>query len=225
MTKEHERQSFWTGYYARQRTTALPAVPSQFAAFVVQELPRDVTIIDFGCGNARDSLFFATYGFDVLGIDASPEAVGLGRDKARAMGLGNAHFLVGDVGGDSVYDHLGSLSQRRLCVYARFFLHAITQAEQDHFLQSLTAILKPGDMMAFEYRTTRDADVKKVADPNYRRFQKAADLNQTLSDCGFSQLYANEGTGLAKYKTEDAVVARCIVEKTKQAVMSLKHVA
>lgn len=53
---------------------------------MANELDRSTTIIDVGCGNARDSLFFEKYGYNTIGLDASDTAITLAR--AKGIGLG-----------------------------------------------------------------------------------------------------------------------------------------
>ena len=65
-----EKGEYWNKYYASREVLKLSA-PSQFAAFVAQEAGDAHLIIEVGCGNGRDSLFFARHGFQVVAIDGS----------------------------------------------------------------------------------------------------------------------------------------------------------
>jgi len=56
--------------------------------------PRSV--LDFGCGVGWTSLFLARAGYDVLGVDISPEAIAAARTAAREAGLGRAAFAAAD---------------------------------------------------------------------------------------------------------------------------------
>jgi hypothetical protein len=116
-------------------------------------------------------------------------------------------------GGPEIYDAITRHSDKKICVYARFFLHAINDAEQTHFFEQLAAHLKAGDMLAFEYRNENDQGIAKIADPHYRRYQPSAQVNAHLEALGFETLYAIDGKGFAKYKTEDADVSRGIFKK------------
>jgi len=64
---------------------------------LARSLPRSPrTLVDLGCGEGRDSIFFARHGFQVLGVDIS--SVGIRKAEHRASRLGvNARFLVGDM--------------------------------------------------------------------------------------------------------------------------------
>jgi SAM-dependent methyltransferase len=71
----------------------------QEVAFLVDTLglKRGLRVLDAGCGPGRHALALARRGLEVVGVDLSPDFVGLARAAAAAeVGL-EAHFEVGDV--------------------------------------------------------------------------------------------------------------------------------
>ncbi len=64
---------------------------------IARTLPRSPrTLVDLGCGEGRDSIYFARRGYRVLGVDIS--SVGVRKAERRAARLGvEARFLVGDL--------------------------------------------------------------------------------------------------------------------------------
>ncbi|MEV7010005.1 class I SAM-dependent methyltransferase [Streptosporangium sp. NPDC051022] len=66
---------------------------------VVTELERAGSIrgpvLDAGCGTGEHTIFLASLGYDVLGVDSSPSAVEEARGKAAARGV-VARFELGD---------------------------------------------------------------------------------------------------------------------------------
>src|SRR6187402_2050055 len=60
-TTTENRSDYWDEYYAARATTRRP-LPSQFATFVAGELDRPHRVIELGCGNGRDSIFFSSFG-------------------------------------------------------------------------------------------------------------------------------------------------------------------
>ncbi len=53
-------------------------------------------VVEFGCGSGWLSLVFAEQGYDVLGIDISPDAIGMAEALKLDRKLGNAIFRVAD---------------------------------------------------------------------------------------------------------------------------------
>jgi len=64
--------------------------PSLFAKDFVKELEwrKAKTILEIGCGNGRDSIYFAKKGFKVIAIDMAPSAVELAKANADKAGVG-----------------------------------------------------------------------------------------------------------------------------------------
>jgi hypothetical protein len=81
------------------------------------------------------------------------------------------------------------------------------------FLELATALTEPGDLLAVEYRTVRDAVGVKVTGDHYRRFVMPANFEARALAHGFAVRYAVEGFGFAKYQEDDAYVARTLLEK------------
>lgn len=197
---------YWDDYYAR---VGGPGLPSQFATFVAGELDRPHRVVEFGCGNGRDAMFFAAQGHQVVGIDGAPSAIRNCQETARALGR-EATFVVAHVEDPGLVGAVPA-SDRPTLVYARFFLHAITEQEQHAFLRCAHRLTHPGDLMAVEFRTTRDRTGTKVTGRHYRRFIEPAVFQLDAFERGFRTTYAVEGFGFAKYKQDDAHVARCLL--------------
>ena len=201
------RASYWDAYYTA-RTTPVRRLPSQFAVFVATELERRHRIIELGCGDGRDALFFAGYGHEVVGVDASPAAIAGCRLLAASLGE-EATFVESRVDAPDLVERVKGDNGPRV-IYARFFLHAITEREEESLLDLAAAIGEPGDLLAVEYRTIRDLSGTKVTDSHYRRFVLPASFEARALGRGFEVLYTVEGFGFAKYREDDAYVARTI---------------
>ncbi len=208
-----EREGYWSAFYSAKSGGGKLMPPSQFAAFVAAEIEPECAVFDIGCGNGRDSLFFAELGFKVVSLDASNAAITVARAQSEERGLKNIQFLQANITSPALRSSIDQLDGKAACIYSRFFLHAITEGEQVQFFDTLADTLLPGHLVAFEYRITADQAIEKEAPPHYRRYQDAVDVNSQLEARNFKALYTVEGQGFAKYKTEDAIVARCLFEK------------
>ena len=61
-------KKYWNEYY---KSNYKPFKPSNFSTFVLENLPAGSSIIDIGCGNGRDSLYFANNEIYTTGVDQS----------------------------------------------------------------------------------------------------------------------------------------------------------
>ncbi len=189
--------------------------PSQFAAFCLNEMPHDRTIIDCGCGNGRDSFFFEKYGKTVIGLDRSSAAIKFCKNHAAES---NAQRVIFQVANLEDKDNLGEiknfLTQRGepFIIYSRFFLHAINRKSEENFLDFCNNICNAGDGVYLEFRTVDDKKNRKIEPKHYRRFIDVEILKKKILMRGFAIEYFAEGIGFAKYKSEDAYVARFILK-------------
>nr|WP_288499623.1 class I SAM-dependent methyltransferase [uncultured Pseudomonas sp.] len=211
-----DRLGYWDAFYGRS-SLPLPSLPSQFAAFALGEMfalgaeEKVDGVIEFGCGNGRDSHFFSAYGFDLLALDASAEAIELCRSFSHQPRARFEQCRATEARARIE----GFLSdKRRVAVYARFFLHAIREEEQNDFLNLLGGLLPAGCLLFLEYRTVADAEQEKVfGDGHYRRYLDHLATLTSIEAVGFTVCYEIEGRGLAKYRDEDAKVGRCVAVK------------
>lgn len=215
VTKE---KKYWDSFYAIVESLTNP---SQFGVLTSSEAPKDGPIVEFGCGNGRDSIHLASKGFDVYACDLSKEATERNQSKIEEMNLaGSLVFSCVDatnaeqVGG--IIDQARSGSQsKNLTVYTRFFLHSIDEDQEGLFLDRLSSSLQTNDELYFEFRCKEDEGLMKVhGTDHYRRYVETADLMQRLRDRGFDPYYHVTGRGMAKYKKEDPFVSRIIARKT-----------
>ena len=205
-----DRATYWEQYYSA-RSTPARRLPSQFATFVAGELDRPHRVVELGCGDGRDALFFASYGHDVVGVDASQAAIEVCTRAAAALDE-TATFVVARIDQPDLAARVKGTSGPRV-VYARFFLHAITEPEEESLLDLASAIAEAGDLLAVEYRTIRDSSGAKVTAEHYRRFVVPASFEARALGRGFDVVYAVEGFGFAKYRQDDAYVARTVFRK------------
>ena len=205
-------KKYWSDFY--QSSSDTKNVPSQFAAFVANELINnyklyrdDISIFEIGCGNGRDSKFLNSFGYNVIAFDQT----------LKGVSFKNSETLVFQELSDfeMLNDNLQKIWKKKCkkLFYSRFFLHAISQEEEDKLLNSLNPLLNSGDLIAAEARTIQDRENQKVTPEHYRRFINFEDLKKKLITMGFEVIYSVEGRGLAKYKQDDAFVGRILARK------------
>jgi SAM-dependent methyltransferase len=211
LTPAQRTTVYWADYYAHNGHTE----GSSFAQFVEDRPDTAGTIVDIGCGDGRDSFYFGSVGRTVVGLDRSDVGVAHARDRALGAGFGDrVTFEVCDLGDAAV---LGSVLDRvgagPVVYYTRFVLHAITEDVQETPLDVLDAKAKPGDLLAAEFRTDKDAHRQKAHPKHYRRYQSAEAFVVDLRRRGWDVVHEVESDGLAPWGDEDPVLCRVIARR------------
>ncbi|MBP6985261.1 MAG: LicD family protein [Alphaproteobacteria bacterium] len=222
---EHNK-SYWDHFYP---TENLPREPSTFAQFILSQnyLQPGAKVLDLACGNGRDTFAFRANGLEAFGLEQSVAAVGSNLAHARASGIKNEIFLVQNV---CDWQAMASFTDYD-AIYARFFIHAITQEEQVGFMSYLS-ILPPQTKVFLEFRTDKDPMYQMSVQKgeligktdHYRRYIPFEKFCAELVSCGFDILHAEEKNGLSvAYKQDplkgkildDPMLGRLVAIKTK----------
>lgn len=95
-------------------------------------------VLDAGCGEAAVSLYLAERGFTTVGLDQSPTAIELAREKAARRGLTSATFDVADISAFTGYDgRFGTIVDSTL-------FHSMPVELRDGYQQSIVRAAAPG---------------------------------------------------------------------------------
>ena len=205
-----DNSAYWNQYY---KNRVCPEEPSAFARYVSTLVEPGKRMVELGCGNGRDAVFFAARGLDVTAVDMSREAVA----QLRSRGIANAAFLCGDFVNSEIhrpesYDY----------AYSRFTIHSINRGQEQVLLNNLFRGLRPGGKLFIEVRGVNDplfGKGKRVErnayfyDNHYRRFIVLDELTDSLEQRGFRVEYAQERTGFAPYGNDDPPVIRVVAAK------------
>ena len=204
---------YWNAFYEVNKPESMGM--SLFAEFALKWLRKGSSIVDVGCGNGRDSLFFARKGMDVVGIDASSTAI----DMLNELHHPNLNFICGDFITDKRI-----FSKRYDCFYSRFTIHAISAKQQNIFLDNVSESLNDNGMLMIEVRGIHDPKFGKgkyvernayLLDGHYRRFIVMEEILQELISKGFKIKYAEENTGFAPYADENPEIIRIVAKRVK----------
>ena len=99
-------------------------------------------VLEVGCGTGALSLFLASRGHEVLGVDAVDIAIEQARAKASERGLA-ARFVIGDV-----LVMLRDLGEPFDAVVDVGFFHALSDEQREGFARALASVLEPGGVYA-----------------------------------------------------------------------------
>jgi tellurite methyltransferase len=127
--------------------------PSAFAREVSALVRAHGRVLDLGCGEGRDSVFFAAQGFEVTGVEISLAGLRKAARLARARGV-EVRWVCADVG------HLPLAGPYDL-VYSCGSIHFVRRAERRALLQGLKALTARDGHHAHVVFTDRAVYVEK----------------------------------------------------------------
>jgi len=195
---------------------------SSFAELVLSRVSKPNVILDLGCGNGRDSLYFLrATDADVLALDASKVAIEAVASRAEKTNISNrmaAHQF--DFESQSladlspvIDDH--SIADKKVLIYARFLIHALTEAGEAGFWRLVEDTLETSPSstyLALEYRTPRDAGLPKQTPTHFRRYVEPDEIRTKAEKLGMSVLIDEEGSGFSVFGADDAYLSRQIFQ-------------
>ena len=166
-----DKKNYWDIFYDKEIP---PQHPSNFSKYILNYIDDKNNLLDIGCGNGRDSLFFEENGFDVISID-----------KAKSI-----DFL-GDINKFHVVD-VNDIDFKVDVYYARFFIHAIKENILDSFLENLYRLMPTKSVFVFETRSTKGMTELEKKETNFK---------STIGEKHFRMLYSKKymKTKLMKY--------------------------
>lgn len=205
-----DNTDYWNQYYQNR---ICPTEPSPFAKYVATLVDAGKTMVDLGCGNGRDTVYFAGHGLKMTAIDLSDSAISL----LKQQSIPNAEFICADF-----VNQPDPHGQGYDYAYSRFTIHSINQPQERVLLRSIFRTLRPGGKFFIEVRSIHDPlfgrgeALERNAffyDNHYRRFIVLDELKAGLLEEGFRIEYAQEKTGFAPYGNDDPPVIRIVAQK------------
>tara|TARA_Y200000002_G_C22494521_1_gene584463 strand:- start:55 stop:696 length:642 start_codon:yes stop_codon:yes gene_type:complete len=202
---------FWNKYYNSKDNNNKP---SNFALFINKNyIKKDTFLLDVGAGDGRDSFYLRKKAKHVCSIDQSNIAINNNKLKARRLGFKNVTFK------NLSSNHLKKIANKKFnFIYARFFIHAINEVNEDIFLKSIKKDFESNTLVSFEFRTTKDNLMKKgkklskyerLTD-HYRRFIDTNKFVKKLKKMSFKIIYKKTGINLSKTKNDNPHLCRIV---------------
>ena len=199
---------YWENFYKKFDLKK----PSNFAKFVLKKIKKKKHLLEIGCGNARDTFFFIKNDIKCIAYDTSIEAINRNKKKYKKI------FYLKNICSIKYKPKKNSIDY----IYARFFLHAINEKEEDIFFFNSKNLLKKNGTIFLEFRTTKDSLMKKgkkisryerITD-HYRRFINTKKLITYLKKkYNFKIIFYKTSNKYAIYKKEKPNICRLIIKK------------
>jgi len=207
---ERGRQPHWDKFYKKN---IVPVTPSSFCEFVCSQIVRGSRLLEIGCGNGRDAVYFGNNGINVIAIDRSETAISACKKNYIELPV---IFFHGSL------DEVKEVNRDEFdVIYSRFVIHAMPENEEIAMLTKSFDLLKNNGQIYIECRSIKDPLARKgeIISPterihgHYRRFIVKDNLLERLENIGFSILDVVESDNLAVYKNDNPVVIRVKAKK------------
>lgn len=213
MKKKTEKR-YWEKFYQDKAGSLIK--PSNFASFIVSSyLSNTDRVLELGCGSGRDTHYIANYVNYIEAYDQSEQAIE--HCKRAYNNISTISFKS---------NNIRNLSEEELqeknfnALYTRFFLHSLTELEEELVHQLAKNILPEGSLIFHEFRTindplfeiaTRTDDTETMTD-HYRRFIDLDKFKEKMTTkYDFQVLHCEESSGFSKTEIEDPVLARLVL--------------
>lgn len=182
------RKKYWENFYCSKKEKKHS--PSDFCRFVCDTFSfHEKTMIDFCCGNGRDSYHLAKYSSRIFAIDYA----------IQNDNMDNITFIQSEI-----LQFIQSNKNNQFDItYSRFGLHSLDEETEN-------AILDYSNTVFFEFRSDKDTS---FINDHYRRTINGNYFIKKLIDRGYEIIYFIESNNLAVYAEEDPMIIRVIASK------------
>ncbi|MCF6276323.1 MAG: class I SAM-dependent methyltransferase [Candidatus Magasanikbacteria bacterium] len=202
---------YWENIY---KNGSIIKKPSLFAKFVLNKHIKDnASLIELGCGNGRDAIFFASNNINVLAVDQC-------KNKISELNSNKYKNLIFKAGDFTKLNKFGTFDN----IYSRFTLHSITEKEENNLFLFVNSCLNKDGKIFIEVRGEKNG-LFKVGKPvigeinafiyngHFRRFLNINNICKKLESIKLRIISAEEKTGFAPLENEDFFFIRIVAQK------------
>ena len=178
-------QNYWDHYYQKKKSIF---TNSDFSKFVNTYLTENSSIIDLGCGDGRDSIFFSKNKIYTEGFDISAKAIQANKKYENKF----LKFSVIDI------DNIKELNKTYDFAYCRFLFHAINED-----LENILLFWLSNNITKKIFIETRILDEHLLNSnyDHYRRNFSQQDFIDKLKKYNFEITFLKASREFSKYKS------------------------
>ena len=208
-------KEYWSNYYADNQ---MPKEPSTFAKFILPRLDEGKHLIELGCGNGRDSLYFSKNNINVHAVDQVTSEINFLNENFADE---NIIFISDDFTNLSNTDNDMIKNTKYNYIYSRFTFHSINEKKEDKTLNWIGEKLDKNGLFLLEARSIKDPMLKQGDSlsetenftTHYRRYMELEKIKKKIESKNLEIIYEIEDKDLAVYKDDNPVVIRIIAKK------------
>jgi cyclopropane fatty-acyl-phospholipid synthase-like methyltransferase len=189
-----------------------PFKPSPFAEFVLSYIEKEKKLIELGCGNGRDSIYFAEQkDINILALDQAEAEIDF---LNRNFNYDNLIFSSEDFTDLSIVEKFDY-------VYSRFTFHYISEEQENNVLKWIKSNLNKDGLFFIEARSIKDdlyrqgiqiSATENITD-HYRRYMNLDLFIEKLKEVNLEVIYSVDSKDIAVHKGENSIIIRIIAKK------------
>lgn len=176
--------SYWNKYY-KNRNKIMPK--SSFAEFSKRYLQNEKSLIDIGCGDGRDSVFFSKQKIFTTGVDFSNLVI----NKNKNLENPYLNFEQLDLNEIQFYKKNFNYA------YCRFLFHSINEEIENKLLNWFKQNIS--DLVFIETRVEEESGIN-IEQNHFRRYFKEEVFKNKILNFGYKILYSQTSNNFSKYK-------------------------
>lgn len=202
--------NYWNKYYEENLS---PNFPSNFAKFCKKKIiERKFNLLEIGCGNGRDSIFFSKHVNSVTCIDKSRNAIKIINKIKKDNYIDNLSTFSGDIRSLKKVINYKKFD----LVYMRWFLHSIQESKEDYIFKLLSNLKYKKPIIAIEARLSDDNIIKNkktkrlsklelISNGNhYRRLLDKGEFLAKIKYMGFEIIYKKESKNFSRLRIKNS---------------------
>lgn len=145
--------SFWSNLSNRYSKEDWIKIPSIFAQEIREYLSNSSEVLELGCGQGQDGLWFAESKQIVLATDNEPSALENAKKRKVELGIKTIEFEQLDLAKPFRYEN-----EAFDVVYSHLALHYFDAATTRQIFSEIYRVLKPGAILAFLVNSVNDPE-------------------------------------------------------------------
>tara|TARA_Y100000590_G_C15746831_1_gene1022423 strand:+ start:2845 stop:3528 length:684 start_codon:yes stop_codon:yes gene_type:complete len=209
---------YWDNYYADNKSNK---ENSSFADYCLPLIKNNSRLLELGCGNARDTYFFAKNGIHVIAFDISKIVIEKNIENTPIDLKSKIKFVNKDFTLLTPDDSKSYVST----IYSRFTLHAILKNKIHKVFNFCHKVLLDGGLFLIETRSIKDPlfssgkgerideNTFQYENGHIRHFIEKKDLVKNLSEAGFIIEKVVESNNLSIVGDDNPVLLRVVARK------------